>query len=149
MPGWGDVTTSLQVGTSNPQLPVLPIAVKLRAPNGPVVEVIPPNGPILEEANISLPGVVAGASNDVLATLRVFTRSGALHIVSVDTGTPLVRAAIEQQIPDREYRVTLRRSGAWPPGDVRASIRIRTDDAATPDVTVRFASLVLQPPAGG
>jgi hypothetical protein len=95
-----------------------------------------------------VPGVVAGASTEPLTQqpLRVFTRSGTLHVVSVDPGTSLIRAEVEQRVPDREYRITLRRAGEWQPGEVRTNIRIRTDDAAFPEVAIPFEALVLTPP---
>jgi hypothetical protein len=143
VPGWGDSTGSLQVGTSAPGLSVLPISFTLRAPNGPVVDPVQVNVPAVLPGS---PGIVAGTGEQVLARLRVFTRAGALHLVSVETGTPLVQAQIEQEIPDKEYRVTLRSAGDWRPGAIDTSIRIRTDDPAFPEVGVPFEALVVQPP---
>ena len=130
----GKVTKELTVYSSDPRHRAVPL--QMDATIVPYVRIEPP-GPLEVEYQ-------RGAT--VERDLRLIPRSGALHIVSIDPGTPLLRTEIEQRIPDREYWITLRKAREWRPGDVRANVQIRTDDPAFPEITVPFDALVLQPP---
>jgi hypothetical protein len=124
--GPGDAITDIRVPTSDPRLPELLLVVAARAQVGPVVE----------PAEVFLPTITPGHEGTELARMRVFSRSGPLRLLKVETGSPALRAEIVPQPGGTGYHVPLTYLGGWSPGTVRGTIRVHTDDRLFPLVTV-------------
>src|SRR5207244_8973230 len=70
-PGPGDITSNLQLATTDPNIPRLPVVVVALAASGPVVS----------PRQIYLMNLAAGDKGKDAAHLQVFTRSGQLHLL--------------------------------------------------------------------
>jgi Protein of unknown function (DUF1573) len=121
--GPGDLRVPVRIFTSEPQMPETMLAVAALAQEGIVAAVEP------------------DSEGQSLGSVRVFTRSGSLRLLGVETGTPRLRAEVQDR-GGSQYAVTLISTGGWPPGPAAAAIRIRTDNPLTPVLTVPFRTTV-------
>ncbi len=74
--------------------------------------------------------------------MQVFTRSGRLTVLGVETGNPGLEAEIVPKTPGQFYDVVLRYAGGWQSGPVRTTVVVRTDDPKDPVLKVPFRTLV-------
>ena len=77
-----------------------------------------------------------------LARVQVFTRSGHLKVLGIDTENPGLRAELQPKTAGQFYDVVLRYTGGWKSGAVVGKIRIRTDDPTTPVLIAPFQATV-------
>ncbi len=130
--GPGDRTETIQLVTTETDVPRLPITVLAWAQSGPVVR----------PSELFLRDVGAAAKGAKLGTLQVFTRSGALQLLGVDTGTPAVAAEVSPRTPGKFYDVVLRYQGGWKPGSMDGVLRVRVGDARHQVLTVPYHLVV-------
>lgn len=128
----GDFGGTVHLTTTQRDVEDWPITVRGQAASGPVV--IP--------QRVLLPIVRREEAAGNLARLRVFNRSGAIRVLSVETGTPRLKAEVEPTATNRSHRVIVRASGRLSPGTLATTLRIRTDDARFPVVSVPFHATV-------
>lgn len=131
--GPGDVTTTVQLATDEPQLPRLPVVVVALAQSGPVVT----------PREVYLKRFAASERDTELARLQVFTRSGQLQLLGVETDNTGVKVTVDPKTPGKFYEVVLRYAGGWKPGPVSGNLRVRTDDPRDPVIPVQFHGTVL------
>lgn len=124
----GDFRAMVKVQTTERRLPEAWLAVSGLAESGPVVT----------PSDILLSTVPAGAPGREVAQLQVFTRRGTMKLISVDTGTPALKAEIRATVPGSSYDVTLRSTGRWKSGIIESTIKVRTDDRTAPVMLVPF-----------
>jgi hypothetical protein len=130
----GDLSLPLEVSTSAPHLPIVPLTILCQAVSGPVVS----------PTQLYLASVGPGEDGKELNHLQVFTRSGELRLLGVDTGDPGLQAEVTEKTPRRFYDVILRYAGGWRPGQVQGTIRVQTDDPQDPVLRVAFSGDVRQ-----
>jgi hypothetical protein len=128
----GDLQSTVQVATTEPRLPLVPVSVVAQAPAGPVISPL----------RLYLPSLRADEAGKALSHLQVFTRSGRLRLLGVETGDPALSADIKESTPGRYYDVTLRYTGGWKAGRVGGNLRLRTDDPRDPVMVVPFSGIV-------
>lgn len=124
----GDFSATVKVQTTEPSYSEAWLAVTGLAEIGPVVN----------PSEISLPTVRPGPEGQEVARLQVFTRRGRLKLLSVNTGTPALRAERVEKTPGYFYEVSLRTTALWKSGVIASTIQVRTDDPKTPVVKVPF-----------
>jgi hypothetical protein len=128
----GDLTARIELATTEPKVPELPVIIVALAQNGPVVS----------PRELSVSTVSPAHQGKELTRLQVFTRGGELRILSVNTGNPGLEAEIKPESAGHFYDVVLRYAGGWKSGPVAARIKIRTDDRSAPVLTVPFSATV-------
>jgi hypothetical protein len=128
----GDFATSLQLYTTSPRVPIIPVGIVGRATTGPVVA----------PSRVFVSTMRADAVNQELRRLRVFTRSGKLRLLDASTKIPGLKLEVEKIKPEREYAVTARYVGGWKSGGVDGAIRLHFDDRRFPTVDVPFSATV-------
>lgn len=124
----GDFSAVVKLQTTEPRYPEVWLAVMGLAESGPVVN----------PSQVTLPVVPAAPAGTEVVRLQVFTRLGTLKLLSVDTGTPALRAERLRKAPGPFHVVSLRTTARWKSGNIRSTIRVRTDDPKSPVVTVPF-----------
>ena len=130
--GPGDVTETVQVTTSAPHMTVLPVVVVLLAKAGPVVS----------PRDVYISSLDAGEKGKEVAKMQVFTRTGHLKVLGIDTGNTGLLAEVQPKTAGQFYEVVLRYAGGWKSGPVEGKIRVRTDDQTAPVLVVPFHAMV-------
>ncbi len=128
----GDFTATVKLTTSEPKMPEAWFVIAGLAKSGPVVS----------PDRIVVPARRAGALGGELARLQVFTRTGPMKVLGVETGSAHLKAELTAKTPGHFYEVAVRPAGTLPPGILRATLRVRTDDPETPVVTVPFSMTI-------
>lgn len=134
LPGPGDVVVTVNVATSEPRIPLLPVVAVLMALEGPVVS----------PTRIAVASLGADEVGKELSPLTVATRASHLTLLGIDTGNPGIRAEPVEKgtLPGHAYAFVLRYAGGWKAGPVETTLRVRTDDPNFPEVKVPFRALV-------
>jgi hypothetical protein len=128
----GDFVARIRLDTTDPLYSQVMIVVAGLALTGPAVSPV----------NVVIWNLDRNQNGKELRRLQVFSRAGPLRLLGVDTGNPGLRAQIVPRNPGHFYDVILRYAGGWKPGTVTGAIRVRTDDARDPVLTVRFRASV-------
>jgi hypothetical protein len=128
----GDFISTVRVQTSEARLPELRVVLAGLAQSGPVAT----------PAEVNLPTVRDVTDGKELTRFQVFTRSGKLRVLSVDTGTPKLRAELSAPEGSVFTNVILRSAGAWTSGPMKATLTVRTDDPKFPEIKVPFQATV-------
>jgi len=118
--GPGDPIRTIHLPTTDPKYPDVAIVAVGQALAGPVVS--PPE--IIQSA------LGAGEAGRELGRVQVFTRSGKMHVLGVDSTDRAVKSELIERAAGRSYDVVLRYIGGWKPGRLTGAVRIRTDDPA-------------------
>jgi hypothetical protein len=127
----GDFAATVKMMTSEQRLPEAWLVVAGQAQSGPVVS---PREIVVPES--------AGGANHEFARLQVFTRGAAMKLLRVDTGIPALRAEINPKSPGHMYEVVLLGTGKAKPGELKTTLKVRTDDPATPVIQVPFQAAI-------
>jgi hypothetical protein len=131
-PTAGDFTAGVRLATTESRIPAAGYLVRGLAMEGAVVE----------PSQVMMASFPAGEAGRELARLKVFTRSGQLRLLGVETGNPNLRVETRTERPGAEYLLILRSAGGWRKGPASAEVRIFTDDPRTPVISVPFEATV-------
>jgi len=127
-PGPGDWTARVSFATSEPTVPQLQVVVAGLAMEGPVA--------IPKEVFVAT--APRNMRSTQVAQFQVTTRTRGMKVLKVDTGTPYITASVTEKVPGQLYTVLLERGKPWKPGDIDSTIRVTTDSADYPEITLPF-----------
>jgi hypothetical protein len=104
-----------------------------------VVAALALEGPVINPREITFSGLDPGQKGKEITQLQVFTRSGEINVLGVDTGTPLLTAKVIPTTPNHMYSVSLRQAKEWKSGSrITSRIKVKTNDPKEPVLTVPF-----------
>jgi hypothetical protein len=128
----GDFQAVIQVATSEPASPLVPVKVGVEAQQGPVA-----SPPVVFGTSLGMADV-----GRQLAQFNVFTRAGKIQVLGVETGNRGLRATVSTITPGGFYTVTLHYTGGWELGWISTVVRIQTDYVPAPVLEVPFRAMV-------
>jgi len=94
-------------------------------------------GVVVDPPSVLIPLLRQNAAGAELTRLKVFTRTGQIHLLGAVVEHPSMRAETTAVEPGRSYDLVLRLNQPLPAGPFQTLVRISTDDPQAPVMEVQ------------